>query len=483
MIGPVTTMSSFKSTFGELTPSLHGTVVSSVLLTGALAAMVAGILADRHGRTRVIAIGSFIYGVGTAVECGSTLLGVFIFGRLIQGIGEGLFISACYVQVSEISPTRVRGIMTSIPQVGVSFGLVVGYFVCYGTSRIGDNSSLSWRLPLALASLFGFSFSATTLLIPNSPRWLLAQGRVDEARTIIAQLGLGEEEQRELLEQSSSGLEHPPDLSFVASLRATLADFREAFSAPFRGRTAFGCFIMGMQQFSGIDGVLYYAPILFGQAGLSSEQASFLASGVSALVMLVVVVPASLFSDHWGRRTSSLVGGFLITFLMLLMGSLYAAGEVHADSGAGRWVVIVCIYLFAVVFVGTWAVSFRTFVVESMPRKTRSSASSLAQSANWVCFAPSRIMGIAANTVSQTANFIVALTTPALIASSSFGAYYFFAGCTLFCTVFIALFMQETRGHSLEAIEQRFIDNSGRSTGRWNMEGFHLRRVRVAQSA
>lgn len=465
MIGPVTTMSSFKSTFGELTPSLHGTVVSSVLLTGALAAMVAGILADRYGRTRIIAIGSFIYGVGTAVECGSTLLGVFIFGRLIQGIGEGLFISACYVQVSEISPTRVRGIMTSIPQVGVSFGLVVGYFVCYGTSRIGDNSSLSWRLPLALASLFGFSFSATTLLIPSSPRWLLAQGRVDEARTIIAQLGIGEAEQRELLEQSSSGLEHPPDLSFVASLKATLADFREAFSAPFRGRTAFGCFIMGMQQFSGIDGVLYYAPILFGQAGLSSEQASFLASGVSALVMLVVVVPASLFSDHWGRRTSSLVGGFLITFLMLLMGSLYAAGEVHADSGAGRWVVIVCIYLFAVVFVGTWAVSFRTFVVESMPRKTRSSASSLAQSANW------------------TANFIVALTTPALIASSSFGAYYFFAGCTLFCTVFIALFMQETRGHSLEAIEQRFMDNSGRSTGRWAMEGFHLRRVRVAQSA
>jgi MFS family permease len=377
-------MSSFKSTFGELTPSLHGTVVSSVLLTGALAALLAGILADRHGMTRIIAIGSFIYGIGTAIESGSTLLGVFIFGRLMQGIGEGLFISACYVQVSEISPTRVRGIMTSIPQLGVSIGLVAGYFVCYGTSRIGG-SSLSWRLPLAVASLFGFAFSATTLLIPNSPRWLLAQGRVDEARAIIAQLGLGEEEQRELLEQSSSGLEHPPDLSFAASLRATFADFGEAFSAPFRGRTAFGCFMMGMQQFSGIDGVLYYAPILFAQAGLSSEQASFLASGVSAIVMLVVAVPAVLFADHWGRRTSSLLGGGIITFLMLLMGSLYAAGEVHADSGVGRWVVIVSIYLFAVVFVGTWAVSFRTFVVESLPRKTRSSASSLAQSANWVC--------------------------------------------------------------------------------------------------
>jgi sugar porter (SP) family MFS transporter len=384
MIGPVTTMTSFKSTFGELPPSLHGIVVSSVLLTGALSALVAGILADRHGRIRIIAIGSFIYGIGTAIECGSTLLGVFILGRLIQGLGEGLFITACYVQVSEVSPTRVRGIMTSIPQLGVSLGLVAGYFVCYGTNGIAA-SSLSWRLPLAVAGFMGFAFSATTLLIPNSPRWLLAQGRVDEARAIVAQLNLGEEEQRELLEQSSVGLEHPPNLSFVASLKATFADFREAFSAPFRGRTAFGCFLMGMQQFSGIDGVLYYAPILFAQAGLSSEQASFLASGISAIVMLVVAVPATLFADHWGRRTSSLLGGSIITFLMLLIGSLYAAGEVHADSGAGRWVVIVCIYLFAVVFVGTWAVSFRTVVVESLPRKTRSSASSLAQSANWVC--------------------------------------------------------------------------------------------------
>ncbi len=69
---------------------------------------------------------------------------------------------------------------------------------------------------------------------------------------------------------------------------------------------------------------------------------------------------------------------------MMIMGSLYAAGQVHVDSGAGRWVVIVSIYLFAIVFSGTWAIGFRTFLVESMPRKTRSSASSLAQSANWV---------------------------------------------------------------------------------------------------
>lgn len=378
-------MSSFTSTFGALTPTIHGIIVSSVLLPGSLSALVAGILADRYGRNRLIAVGSCVYGVGAAIECSATLLPVFITGRLIKGTGEGLFLSAAFVQVSEMSPARVRGVMTSIPQFGVVCGLVAGYFICYGTARI--DGSASWRVPLGLGSVLGFGLSATTYFVPASPRWLLGMGRVEEARAIVAQLGLDEEEQRQLLEQAeSTPLEHSPNLTFVASLKDMFRDLREAFSQPFRSRTAFGCFLMAMQQFSGIDGVMYYAPLLFSQAGLSSERSSFFASGLSALVLLAVSIPATLMADFWGRRTSSILGGSLITFLMLLMGSLYASGEVHADSGAGRWVVIVSIYLFAIVFAGTWMVGFRAFLVESLPRKTRSSASSLAQSSNWVCF-------------------------------------------------------------------------------------------------
>ena len=384
-------MKSFTDTFGELSATVHGVVVSSILLPGAVAALVAGILADRHGRTRLIIVGSCIYGIGAAIECGAPVLGVFILGRLIKGLGEGLFLSAVYVQVSEMSPARIRGIMTSVPQFLITTGLVSGYFICYGSAKI-QNSSISWRLPLAIGSLLAFLFAAACTLVPPSPRWLLAQGQVDRARQVATQLGLDQAEQDELLSQSSAVLEYPPDRSFLQNLRETLRDFKAAFSAPFRSRTLFGCFIMGFQQFSGIDGVLYYAPILFQQAGLSSEQASFLASGVSALVILATTIPATLFADHWGRRTSSILGGSLITVLMLLIGSLYAAGQVHADSGAGRWVVVVSIYLFAIVFSATWAIGFRTFLVESMPGKTRSSASSLAQSANWVSLFPPRFL-------------------------------------------------------------------------------------------
>ncbi|OLN81232.1 High-affinity glucose transporter 10 [Colletotrichum chlorophyti] len=439
---------------------MHGVIVSSVLLPGALSAMISGIMADRFGHVRLFALGAFIYGCGTAIECGANILGVFILGRLIKGLGEGMFLSNVYVQVSEISPARLRGMMTALPQFSIVIGLVTGYFMCYGTARL--HGSVSWRLPLAIAALLGFTFSQAYWIVPPSPRWLLGKGRTDEARLVLDRLGLDEQERQELLEQSLSQIqEQRTDLSVKEILGHTLKDFGEAFSGPFRGRTVFGCFIMGFQQLSGIDGVLYYAPILFAQAGLGGEQATFLASGVSALVILAVTIPATFLADRWGRRTSSLLGGVLITALMLLMGSLYAAGEVRADSGAGKWVVVVSIYLFAVVYNATWAIGFRTFLVESLPSKTRSSASSLAQCSNWL------------------ANFVVALITPVLISKSNFGPYFLFAGCTLVCTIVVAVVMVETRGHSLEAIEKRYLEKKASATGRWKLDGIRLRRVRA----
>ncbi|KAI1082007.1 sugar transport protein [Whalleya microplaca] len=457
-IGSVTTMSSFRNTFGELHPTVHGLVVSSILLPGAITALIAGVLADHYGRTRMIAIGSTIFGIGATLETSAHWLAMFIVGRVMKGVGEGIFLSTVYVHVCEISPARIRGVMTSVVQFLITLGLVFGYFMCYGTSRYEE--SLSWRLPIAIQAFIAFSNAAACSLLPQSPRWLQARGRPAEAKRIIGQLGLEDAEQMELLSQSGGTLSHSPNLPFWQSLKMTGRDFREAFAAPSRGRTIFGCFLMAMQQFSGIDGVLYYAPILLQQAGISSENATFLASGVSALVIMVVTIPATLLADSWGRRTSTLVGGVLISTLMLIMGSLYAAGEVHANDGAARWVVIVCIYLFAGVFSATWAIGFRAFLIESLPRKTRSSAASLGQSCNWL------------------ANFVVALTTPVFVSTSTYGAYFFFASCSILCTVVSAIYMFETRGHTLEHIEQSYSEKQGISTSIWELsaKGFGLRK-------
>jgi sugar porter (SP) family MFS transporter len=381
-------MPHFIESFGEFSATVHGVIVSSILLTGAPTSLLGGILADRYGRTRMIALGSLVFGIGASLETTAVNLAMFILGRCLKGVGEGIFLMTVYVLVAEISPAKQRGVVTNIAQIMISTGIVLGYFICYATQVL--NGQLSWRLPLAIQAAIALTNAAACSLVPQSPRWLLAKGMTVQAQQVIAQLGIPEEEQRELFRNSVAELENPPDSSFFQSLKHMLHSFKEAFAAPVRGRTLFGCFILGAQQLSGIDGILYYSPILFSQAGLSSTQATFFASGLSALVILVVTIPATLMCDMWGRKTSSVVGGLLTSFFMLLIGSLYAAGQVNATNSTARWIVIVSIYLWAVAFSITWALSLRMYMIESLPRKTRSSGSSLAQASNWVLFLPMR---------------------------------------------------------------------------------------------
>lgn len=129
---------------------------------------------------------------------------------------------------------------------------------------------------------------------------------------------------------------------------------------------------------------MQYAPILFAQAGLPSGTASFLASGVSAILMLVVSVPAFVYADSWGRRTSVITGGIALSTCMFIIGSLYASSSVQNNTGAGRWLVIVLIFIFALTYAATWGVVGKIYASEIQPAQTRAAANSAAQGLNFV---------------------------------------------------------------------------------------------------
>jgi hypothetical protein len=332
------------------------------------------------------------------------------------------------------------------------------------------DSSFSWRLPFMLLAAYSFLFSGITLFyLPPSPRWLTLNGKAEEVSAAWEKLGVPAADQEKILVQSddSTALFETANGAIpldgnvrrnttnMSRTRPKKAQILDVLSSESRPRLFLALFLMGMQQLSGIDGVLYvcksvhsiprssltsvkYAPILFQQAGLASNEAKFLASGVSALVIFAVTIPATMWADKWGRRANTIFGGLGMATVMFLMGSLYAGNAVHASIGAGRWVVIVSIYIFAAIFSVSWAVGIKIYSAEIQPQHTRATATSIAHGSNWIC------------------NFLVALVTPTLLAKTAYGAYFLFGGCTLLTAITCTLYMPETRGKSLNEIEQTF---------------------------
>ncbi|TAQ91181.1 hypothetical protein B7494_g564 [Chlorociboria aeruginascens] len=403
-------MPQFSSSLSPLSPTLHGLLISSILIPAAISSLFSGHLANKLGRIRAISLGTFVFGLGASIESSSVKLGMLIAGRVIKGLGEGGFLSLLVVYITEISPPRSRGTLASIPQLFVTIGIFTGYFLCYGSVSIP--SSLSWRLPFVIQALIAFSFTLSTLLLlDESPRWLTARGRAEESTRVWEALGVRVEE-RERIEPGKE----------CDGMSVGMKDILVVFGAKVWKRTMLG----------------KYAPILFQSAGLSSSTSSFLASGISALLIFLVTIPAFLLCDSWGRKTSTLVGGTVQGLCMVIIGILYASDSVHSHSGPGRWVVIIMIYLFAVVFSAAWGVGFRVYVSEIQPMESRAGAASLSLSANWI------------------SNWIVAFTTPIFLARSNSGVYFLWGGASWFTVAVCALCMPETRGKSLEEIQGLF---------------------------
>ncbi|KAF7352278.1 MFS sugar [Mycena venus] len=430
-IGPIIVMPQFENQFGSVSPTVQGLLVSCMIATAALSAVFSGALSDRISRTYTISLGAFVYSVGCAIACSAKALPQFFIGRSIAGFGEGIFISSITVYVMEISPTSKRGRTMTTVQLLNTIGVASGYFTCFGSVK--HTGSFSWRLPLGLQAVVAMLLAIGTPFFPHSPHWLLSVGRAADAEKATLTLGLQLTEIRKEGE-AASGTD--------TAKQTWKQQAKELWAKDVRFRTFFGLFLMGMQQACGIDAVLYvsdhylYAPVLFQQAGLSTTSASFLASGVSGIVMVVLTACSQFFQDKWARRTQMITGGSVIAGCMLLMGILYASDAAHTQAG-GR-TLIALIYIFIAAFISSWAVVIRVIASEIQPKRTRAPATSLAQCFGWAI------------------NWIIAFSTPLFLTRSTSGPYFMFGGCSLLTVLVCVVFQPETKGLTLEMLDQEF---------------------------
>jgi len=315
----------------------HGFTVAIALIGTVFGALFAGKPADILGRKKCLIVIGILYAVSAA---GSALAGTwiaFLVYRFIGGLGVGASSVVGPMYISEISPAHLRGRLVALFQFNVVFGILISFFSNYLLTSIGENA---WRWMLGVEFFPAIIFFFLVLAIPNSPRWLVRQNRLDEARRVLVKVG--EENVENAIRDIAHSLEA---LSVPGAVRL--------FTRKYRLPIMFAVLLATFNQLSGINALMYYAPRIFQMAGIEKD-ASFLQAVAIGMTNLVVTVIAMALIDRFGRKRLMIIGS---------IGTCFALGMVSytffTESFAGY-----NILAYLMIFQGFFAFSQGTVIWE-----------------------------------------------------------------------------------------------------------------------
>ena len=414
-IGVISGAILFIKTDFSLSPSLEEIVVSSVLLGSLVGAMLGGILADRLGRRRLLIITAVVFGLGAIGAALAPDTAWLIAARVVAGTAIGIASFVAPLYISEIAPVEIRGKLVSINQVALTSGIVISYLIDYAFA-----GSQAWRWMFALAVIPAAAFGVGLMFIPNSPRWLVGCGHVDQARAVLQRIRGPEQVESEL-----TAIRH--------SVAQQKEHWSELLGPLLRPAMIVGVGLAIAQQITGINTVIYYAPTIFKFAGLSSASVAILASVGVGVVNVVLTVVAMQLIDRVGRRPLLLVSLAGMALGLFVLGLAFSLPQL---SGSLGWIAVASL----MVYVGSFAVGlgpvFWLILSEIYPLRIRGRAMSVGTVANW------------------SANLIVALSFLTLTQVLGKPATFWLYGIVSVGSWLFAVFLvPETKGRSLEEIE------------------------------
>lgn len=441
------------SKYFELTGALKGFIVSSALLGALAGAGFSGILSKRIGRKKSLIISAILFAFSA---WGSGLpsilpesISLMVFFRILGGIAIGMASMNAPMYIAEIAPAEKRGNLVTFYQLAI----VIGFFVVFlATYFIGngftesENISTGWRYMFWSELIPAGLFLGLLFLVPKSPRWLMLKGKEEEAKAVLISIH-GEEialqelkEIRESLEKDSKG------------------EKASIFSKSLLPIIIIGTILSVLQQFTGINAVLYYGADIFEQALGFGKEDILLQQILLATVNLVFTFIAMFTVDKLGRKPLLMIGGFGMLIGFLMMGftlyfsnysQLNSAGLPTISSSEG-----IISLIGILIFIGSFAMSMGPVVwvilSEIFPNRIRSVAMSIAVAAQWL------------------ANYFVSQSFPMIVESDANKLqldggiwnnalpYFLFSGFIVLIIVFVYKFIPETKGKTLEEMEILF---------------------------
>jgi len=399
----------------ELSDLSLGFTVASALIGTIIGSLAIGRPSDILGRRKALFILAALYFI-SAVGCAfSRSWYSFMIFRFIGGLGVGGASVVSPMYTAEISPARFRGRLVAFVQFNVIFGILMAYVSNYIIASF-ELGAVEWRWMFGIEALPAAVFFALLYVNPESPRWLVAKGRIDEASGILDKVGTDtgsvEEEIKEI--QISLDLEHhtlkEPFFCKMYFKPITLAVMMAAFN-----------------QLSGINALLYYSKDIFQMAGYGSKSALF-QSILVGFVMLVFTIFAMVIIDHFGRKKLMYIGS--IGYIVSLLGAAYAF-----VSGGGVLVLICLMVFLAAHGFGQGAVIW-VFISEVFPNRVRARGQALGSFTHWFMAA------------------VISQTFP--LFATKLGGYVFviYAGFMVMQLLWVHFIMPETKLISLEQIQK-----------------------------
>jgi SP family arabinose:H+ symporter-like MFS transporter len=404
----------------NLDPVMTGWTVSCLMIGCIVGAASAGVLSDRFGRKRMLIIAAILFSIGSIGSAVPTTISQFVVARMLGGIGIGVSSTLVPLYIAEISPARYRGRLVSLNQLAIVIGISAIYFVNRAVATAGGTAwdiSTGWRWMFGLGVAPGVIFTILLLLVPESPRWLEKQGRGTAALRILERIN-GPRQARLELEDIRD------------SLKNETGSIRQLFQGGFRIALLVGVVLAVLQQVTGINAIMYYAPEIFKQTGAGTD-ASLTQTIIVGAVNLAFTLVSLWLIDKVGRKVLLLVGAALMTVSLLVVGYAF-----HSGHTAGPLVLV-----FVLLFVAAFAVSFGPIVwliiAEIFPTRIRGRATAIASVALWA------------------ADYLVSQTFPVLLSGvGSAITFWIFAAMSAVAFLFTLTLVPETKGRTLEDIER-----------------------------
>ncbi|KKZ59205.1 hypothetical protein EMCG_05453 [[Emmonsia] crescens] len=423
----------FKDYFNQPTMAEIGTMVAILEIGAFISSLLVGKIGDIIGRTRTILYGSMVFFIGGAFQTCATGIPMMLVGRIIAGLGVGALSTIVPVYQSEISPPHNRGKLACIEFTGNICGYAASVWVDYFCSYIPNN--WAWRLPLMGQCFMGALLGLGSLIICESPRWLLDTDRDEEGMIVIANLyGEGD------IHNDKARQEYR-DIKMGVLIQRQEGERTYSFMFRRYGKRVFiAMSAQAFAQLNGINVISYYAPLVFESAGMMGRKA-LLMTGINSLTYLASTVPPWYLVDRWGRRPILLSGA-----VAMLISLSFISYWLYLDIKLTPILTVVFVMIYNAAFGASWGPIPWLYPPEILPLSIRAKGASLSTASNWAF------------------NWLVGEMTPVLQETIKWRLYLmhaFFCACSFVLVYFV---YPETSGIRLEDMDAIFGDGTNAPT-------------------